>query len=419
MNLKSFAFILLILACAVGAMGQVNADIGIKSTFAGGDVTAIAEGKISLSTVDGPIVVELLPATAVKRVAADNPSLKAATDATLAEIAVGDKLLVHGLVSEDKKLITAKTVYLMTKASISEKKLKEDQDWAARGQTGTVESVDALTNLITISIRAMGPVPARKVTIKPGAKTVYKRFPPDSSEYGKAIASTIGEIEKGDELRVLGNKNADGSEVDAEIILTGSFRQTGGIVKKIDLAKGELVIEEISTKKDVTVQLLPTSNLRRLPDDIAQRLAGFQRMQMAGAMGGGGMRPPTGGQPQGGGQQTPQPTGGQQNPQQRPGGTGQGGGFGGGGGGGMRGGLDVARLPVVKIEDVKIGDAIQIVSSKPKDPKVFHAITLLTGIEPIVKAYQDMIRMGGGGGGGGQRGGGSGFSIPGLEGFGN
>ncbi len=407
----------LVFASALTGYGQASADVGIKANFAGGEVTAVSDGKISLATMDGAIEVVITDKSVFKKISPENPSLKAAVDSQLSEIAVGDKLLVTGMVSEDKKSIPAKTVYLMTKASITQKLSKEQEDWRVRGTFGSVVSVDAMTNDITVSVRGAMGAPARNVLVKPGADTEYARYAPDSIEFAKALKSKISDIEKGDEIRVLGTKNADGSEVTAEQIVTGSFKTTSGTIKSIDQEKGQVTISDVVTKKDVTVTIIETSILKQFPAEMAQRLAQFQMMQ---AMGQGGLRPPTGGQqnPQTTPQQRPQvppQQNPQANPQQRTPGQFPGGGM--GQGLGPRGGVDDAKFPLIKLADLKVGEIIGVLSTKPNDPVKIRAIKLFSGVEPFIKAAQAQAAMGGGG----QRGGGganSGFTIPGLDGFG-
>lgn len=74
-----------------------------KPSLATGDVISISEAKIVLQTKDGPIDVTLTANTEYKRVTPDNPSLKAAIASTFTEIGNGDKLVVTGFFSEDKK----------------------------------------------------------------------------------------------------------------------------------------------------------------------------------------------------------------------------------------------------------------------------------------------------------------------------
>ncbi len=409
---KNKALILLSLIVALGTItgfGQVNADVGIKATFAGGDVTAIGDNKISLKTVDGPIDVLIVSASAFKKVTAENLSLKGAVASSVSEIAVGDKLLVSGLVADDKKSITAKTVYLMSKSTIAERNSKELEDWRNRGTTGRVASVDPMTNAITVSVGS--GVMAREVIVKPGQETEFMRFSPDSNDFAKAKKSSIAEIEKGDEIRVLGNRNSDGSEVSAEKIVTGSFSQTSGTIKSIDLDKGQITIQEVWSKKVVTISVLPVSVLKQFPEETASRLAMFNAMQQ------GGFRPPDGQQNPQNAQQNPRNA--QQNPQQSPeqrtpgqmpgGGMGQ--------GGARRGGVDDSQFPVLKITDFKVGDMIAVLSSKSADPASVRAIKIYNGIKPFIDAQEAMAaRSGGQRGGGGAN---SSFTIPGLDGFGN
>lgn len=415
-NKALILFSLIIAAAAVTGFGQVNADVGIKATFAGGDVTAISDGKIALTTVDGPIEVIIVSASVFKKVTAENLSLKGAVASSVSEIAVGDKLLVSGLVAEDKKSITAKTVYLMSKSTIAERNSKELEDWRNRGTTGRVASVDPMTNAITVTVGS--GMMAREVAVKPDQATEFMRFSPDSNDFAKAKKSSIAEIEKGDEIRVLGNRNADGSEIAAEKVVTGSFSQTGGTIKSIDIEKGQITIQEVWSKKVVTISVLPVSVLKQFPAEMATRLAMFNAMQQSG------FRPPDGQQNPQNAQQNPQnaqqnPRNAQQNPQQNPeqrtpgqmpgGGMGQ--------GGARRGGVDDSQFPVLKITDFKVGDMIAVLSSKSTDPAAVRAIKIYNGIKPFIDAQEAMAaRSGGQRGGGGAN---SSFTIPGLDGFGN
>jgi hypothetical protein len=73
------------------------------------------------------------------------------------------------------------------------------------------------------------------------------------------------------------------------------------------------------------------------------------------------------------------------------------------------------RFPNIKVTDLKVGEMIAVSSTKSADPNRIRAIKLLSGVEPFLRTAQAPT----GGGRGGNRGGGdSGFSIPGLDGFG-
>ena len=103
-------------------------------------------------------------------------SPKTAVDSKFSDIGVGDKLLVTGMVSEDKKTIPAKAVYLMTKADIAQRQAKEGEEWKTRGVSGKVVSVNPTTKEITISTKGIaGEV---KTTVTPKVDAVFHRYAP-------------------------------------------------------------------------------------------------------------------------------------------------------------------------------------------------------------------------------------------------
>lgn len=346
-----------------------------KNAVITGDVISMDANKILLQTKDGELSVTLSDKTEYKRVPPDNPSLKAAVAATFAEIGTGDKLLVTGMISDDKKTLPAKSVYLMTKSDIAEKQAKEKEKWSTRGMSGRVVTVNPDTKQITVEVRGLGAASSVVLTPKPEAK--YRRYAPNSVKYSEANASTFSELKAGDMLRAVGDKSADGASFAAEEIVTGAFQTVAGTVKSIDAAKNEVVITDLQTKKDVTVELGSASLLKKFPEQMAQMMAARQ----AGAAG--------------------------------PGGQGQGQGRPIGAGGGQRGGgIDemLERFPNITAADLKVGDMIAVSSTKSTNVDRITAIKLLAGVEPFIRAAQAAN--------GGQRGQTTqSLSIPGLEGI--
>lgn len=384
----------------VGASAQI-ADVGIKPNLALGEVISVAENKIVLQTKDGAIEVVLSGATGYKRVPADNPSLKAALASSFAEIKVGDKLLVTGQVAADRKSVPAKSIFLISKSDIAQKQNKDQEEWKTRGISGRVTAVNAQTKELTVSSR--GIAGGEKTTVvKLKDKASFRRYAPDSVQFSEAKDSTFAEIKQGDMIRALGDKGTDDATFTAERIVTGAFKTVGGTIKSIDAAKNEIVVTDIQTKKDVTVAVGKNSTLKQFPAEMAQRMAQFQAMQAGGIQPGGqgGARPPRANQQDGGSpnQGTPAPGGMRA-------------------GGGMRGGtIDdmLERFPNVTIADLKVGEMIAVSSTRTNNADRITAIKLLSGVEPFLKAPQQQAK----GQGGGRRNQDSGFSIPGLEGFG-
>jgi hypothetical protein len=399
MKLRSFltiglAFVLLT-GSVLHAFGQAG---GAKASVVTGDVASIESGKIVVQTKDGALDVTVTDKTEYKRVPPDNPVLKAAVASAFSDIGVGDKLLVTGFFSDDKKTLPAKSIYLITKSDIAQKQVKESERWATRGISGRVSAVDQITRQIKIEVRGLASTTTVVLTPKEGAKVL--RYAPNSVKFSEAKASSINEIQAGDMLRALGDKSPDGASFAAEEIVTGAFRTVAGAVKIVDVAKNEVVITDAQSKKDITVELGSASVLKKFPEEMAQRMAGFQSGQAGGARPGGATGP--------GGAARPQANG------AAPGGPAGQGGPAGRGPGGARGIDDMLdRFPNITAADLKVGEVIAVSSTKNNTPERITAIKLLAGVEPFLRAAQAQAASGG------QRGQGTlSLDIPGLDGFG-
>lgn len=386
--IQIISFLLLISFVVTG-----RAQTAVKPSALTGDVVSVSDTKIVLKTAGGDVDVNLSDKTEFKRVPPENPTLKAAVPAAFSDIGVGDKLLVTGILADDKKSLPARAVYLMTKSDIAKKQAKDVERWATRGISGRVASVNMAANQMTIEVR--GLMNTTNVVVSPKADAEFKRYAPNSVKYDEALESSIAEIKAGDMFRAVGDRSADGAAFAAEEIVTGAFQTIAGAVKTIDPEKNEVVIADGRTKKDVTVSLAAFSVLKKFPEEMAMRMTQFA---------GGGMTP--GGQGGQGGEVRVRPGGGQPG-QGMPGGGRQ---F----GGGARGGIDdmFERLPVIALTDLKPGDVIAVSSSKNGHEKI-TAIKLLAGVGPFLAAAQAQAASGRGGRGGQQ----GGYSIPGLDGF--
>jgi ribosomal protein L24 len=389
---------------------------GIKTNLASGEVSAInqSENKLSLKTTDGLIEVVIGAATSFKRVPPENPAITAAVASSLSEIGEKDNVLVTGAVAADKKSIAAKTIYLMSKSDIGKKLAAEREAWRTRGISGRVVKVDFKTKHVTIATRSMAA--ETEVVVSPKENAEFMRYAPDSAKFANAVVSNLAEIKVGDQLRALGDRNADGTKFQAEKYLSGSFRTVAGKITAIDAAKNEITIEDTANKKPTVIVLNKDSVLKQFPAETAQMMA----RAMSGSMMMGGMQPPQGGQ--GGGMRPPQsgnqPTAGGQTPPNganagQPNGGGQRPAGMGGGRGGRGGDLDdmLERMPNITIEQLKVGDIIGVSSSAGTVPNRYTAFKLVSGVEPFLSIPQR-----GSGGGGNQ----PTINIPGLDGgFGN
>jgi len=384
----------------LGFVTGLSAQTAVKPSVVTGDVVSVSASRIVLKTKDGELEAVLSDKTEFKKVPPDNPVLKAAIVSEVGDISEGDKLLVTGVFGDDKKVLPARAVYLMSKSDIAQKAAKENERWATRGISGRVASVSPATNQVTIEVR--GLMNSTSVVVTPKGDALFKRYKQDSVKYNEAVESSIADIKAGDMLRAVGDKSPDGTSFAAEEVLTGAFQTFAGTVKSVDTAKNEVIVTQAGSKTDVTIVVTPTSAVKRFPEEMAQRMAGMAGGAAPGVQQGG-IRPAGG------------PPAGQQAGMRPAGAPGQGGPGGPGRGmGGARGGIDdmFERFPTIAIADLKPGDVIAVSSSKSGNPQRINAIKLLAGVGPFLQAAQMQAAAAGG-----RRGGGQTFTIPGLDGF--
>ncbi len=403
-----FSIVIFLFSGAFALVFGQTPTVSVKPSVIVGDVVTIDQTKIVVNAKSGAVNVAVTDKTEFKRVSADNPSLSAATPSAAADIVVGDRLMVTGILAADGKSIPARAVYLMAKSDIAQKQAKESEKWKTRGITGRVTALNMQSGQITIEIvGTMGATSTTVVTPKPNA--TFKRYAPDSVRFDEATTSSISDIGKGDIVRAVGDKSADGTTFAAEEVLSGAFQTIAGTVKSVDVAKNEVVITNLQTKKDVTISMGTASVLKKFPAEMAERMAGAQA-------GGGGLRPvgqggarPVGQAGQAGQVGTP-PAG--TTPAGSTPGAGRPGGFGGGRAGGANIEDMLDRFPNITATDLKAGDMIAVSSTRTANPDRITAIKLLAGVEPFLRMAQATS-----GRGGGQGAAQTGFQIPGLDGI--
>ena len=394
--------ITLAIILSLAALSGVLAQTAPKASLIQGDLASISDTKLVVKTKDGDVEVLLSEKTEYKKMPPENLKFSAALEAAKSDLVVGDKLVASGFLSDDKRSMPARTVYLISNRELAQKNAKDSERWVNRGISGRVASVDPATNRVTIEVR--GLMNTTSVVVTPKSDAIFKRYKPDSVKYSEAVESTIGDIKPGDMLRAVGDRGAEGTTFTAEEILTGAFQTVAGTVKSVDTAANEIVVTQAGTNTDVTIAVTPNSAVKRFPEEMAQRMAGF------GAAGGGAGQPGQGGiRPAGAA-----PAGGQRPAGAGPGGQGR---PMGGGPGGARGGIDdmFERFPVISIADLKPGDVIAVSSSKNGNSQKINAIKLLAGVGPFLQAARMQAAQGGRGRG--VAGGGETFTIPGLDGF--
>ena len=416
-----------------GIAAQAQAPAPAASVSQLGTVKTVSGNTVMLATDAGQTVTVTVPSGAqVLQLAVGSTDLKTGKPSQFSEIAVGDRVLATGKGGQSATNFNALRIILIKSTAITQMQEAQQADWKARGTGGIVSSVDSVKGTILFESGS------KKLTILTSSTTKFRRFEDGSVKYEDSKPGTLAQIRPKDQLQVLGNKSADGLTIQAEEIMSGSFLNLSGLLMSIDPATGKITFKDLATKKIMTVNVTSNCDMRSIPLQTATMLA---------------MRSNGGGGGRGGGR------------------GGRGGGRGGGGGGGGEangeagGGASVAnaavpdaalaaigvdstlgttaagagatgaaagsatqedtagafrrsagadlsqmmpRLPAIKLTDLKIGDAVMVVASEPSPgASTVDAITLLSGVEPILTANPNGgmslgMSIGGGGGGGGE-----------------
>ncbi|MFZ1974208.1 MAG: DUF5666 domain-containing protein [Candidatus Acidiferrales bacterium] len=358
---------------AIPAQSQTQAQSPLTQQV--GTVKAINGNTLTLASDAGAeVTVTVQDTTKIVQVAPGSKDLKSAVAIHLTDLQPGDRILVRSRPSPDGKSGTAVGIIAMKATDVAAKKTQETEDWQKHGIGGLVSAVDPATGTITISTGA-GPT-AKTVAVHTTKNTVLRRYAPDSVKFDDAKSAPLDQIKPGDQLRARGTRNADGSEFQADEIVWGTFRNIAGIIISVDPSANTITLTDLITKKPVAVKITDQSQLRKLPERMAQFIA----IRLKGAGGGAPGAAPAA-------TQNSSPTTSRGGAAAGTEGASNGGQHAGGAGGGRADFQQIVnRLPPATLSDFQKGDAIMVVSTQGTDSGGVTAITLLGGVEPILAA---------------------------------
>jgi hypothetical protein len=343
-----------------------------------GTVKSINGNEITLTTGSGSEVSILIQdTTRILRTTPQQTSLKDATAMTLQELQVGDRVLIRGTPSGDGKSIVASSAIVMKKSDVDAHQDQQREEWRRQGVGGLVKVIEPASGAIDISVASFAGT--KNITIHTSKSTMIRRYAPNSVQFDDAKPGTLDQIKPGDQLRARGKHSDDGTEIEAEEIVSGSFRNIAGTVSSIDAGQSIISVMDLITKKPVTVKIAPDSQVRQLPAMFAQRIA--MRLK------GGNVqddRAESGGQPNSGSRPDSVPTA--ESASGQPRGPRGSGGFPGGNRGGGPPSFQqmLSRLPAATLADLHKGDAVMIVATEGSANSDPTAITVLSGVEPLL-----------------------------------
>ncbi len=330
------------------------------AVHAAGTVQGITGSVITLKTDAGQQYTVQVPDTAkLLQIAPGSKDLTAATPFALTDIANGDRILVNATAADQPTVLNASRIVLMKAQAIATLHASEQTDWRQRGSGGLVKSVNPAAQTITIAGSG------KTITIQLQRTTILRRYAPDSVDFAAAVPSTFAQILPGDQLRVRGDKSADGLTITADEIVSGSFLNIAGPITAIDLAGGTITVKDLTTKRSILIHTTTGTSLKKLDPRAAMMFAARANgaTPAAGAGTGAAAAP------------------------------GAAGANAGGGAAGMpaRPRFDLAqsiqRLPAVPLSDLHVNDAVMVVASAPDSAGTsVTAITILGGVEQILSA---------------------------------
>jgi hypothetical protein len=316
-----------------GSRSQISGTV----THVGSDIP-----QLSLKSDRGAEVsVAVTERTIVLRVPPGETDSRKGARIALTDVSSGDRVVIVGAPPTDPRVWVATAVFVMTRSDVASLQQKDQEDWRKRGTTGIVSAVDPAARTVTIRGGQ------HTYTVRPSEKAAYLRYALDSPRFADARPSTFAEIKAGDQLRVLGNKTEDGATIQAERVVSGSFRQIAATITSVNPQTGELLVKDLATKKPLTIKVDSDSTMKRLPEQAARTLA---RRYAPGA---------------------------------RPSGAGN-------GSGDVGPVLD--NLPAMPLSELKPGDAIMVSTTQGSTAERVTAIMLLAGVEPLLTASTTATR---------------------------
>ena len=340
-----------------------------------GVIKSVQPDSITVTAESGrELTAKLAATTKILRVPPGEKDLKNATALQPQELQPGDRVLVRGQAAPDAHTIVADAVIVMKQADVSAKQQRDREDWQKRGVGGLVNKVDTATGTVTISSGGFGA--GKTIAVHVSKETILRRYAPDSVKFDDAKPAPLDQIKVGDQLRARGARSQDGADLTTEEIVSGTFRNIAGTITAIDAANNSITVKDLIAKATVVVKVSADSQMKKLPAEMAQRIA----MRLKGSAGANG---DTAGA-QNASAQSAAPLGNDRRGSDFAAGRGQ------DGAQGANGAPDfqrlLGRLPNSTLADLQKGDAVMIVSTEGDDSGAVTAITLLAGVDAILTA---------------------------------
>ena len=358
-----------------------------------GTISAVGSGSLTVKTDAGVGRKVTVPdGVKLQRIAPGEKDLSKAATIQFSDLAIGDRVLVRLAPEPATDPVTAIGIIAIPQADLAQKQQKDREEWQKNGVGGLVKSVDPGTGNIVVTSGAGAT--QKTIILHTTPTTELRRYATDSINFDDAKPAPLEVIKPGDQLRAKGAKSADGTEVAATAVVSGSFRNISGTIASINTGTMTVTLKDLATKQMVNIHIGPDAQMRKLPENMAKMLANANKPAAEGSP----STPSAGSVPASATPATangttgtpdthphrPAPAASGEQPS-----TGSDSAAGEAGRSGRHGsGGDpqqmIARAPAIHLSDLQKGDAIMLVSTQGTTDVT--AITLLAGVEPLLQA---------------------------------
>jgi Cu/Ag efflux protein CusF len=333
--------LLLVLCCTSSLLAQGNpsAPASGQAVRPIGVILALdlAAKRVTIKTDAGSeLTIAFEEATRFLRVAPGAKDLENAATISVSELTVGDRILARGRSGGDPGSFAATSIIVMSQGDLARKHAAERAEWEKRGVGGVITALNPASREITINLSTTAGAKPMVIAFAPGA--VLRRYAPNSVKFSDARPSRFEELKAGDQIKALGTANEDRSRFTAEALVAGSFRAIAATVVSLDAAQNTILLTDLATNKRLQAQVTSDSTVRRLSAEVVQMLA--TRNQAGNSSG----QEPKDLQPL------------------------------------------IEKLPQLNPASLKPGDAVILSFASGADASRITAITLLAGVEPLLKA---------------------------------
>jgi hypothetical protein len=258
---------LLTVTSAFGQAGTTQASAAQSRIV--GEVTAVdkAANQVTIKADDGAtIIITTIPTTSVLRLPAGETAAQNAVKISLGDIAVGDRIFAKGTVAGGGIPVVVSQI-VVSGATVSASPAPQRLEARNRGLNGRVTALNPDKKEISVQSRSRDGVGT--ITIQASDATRFFRYAPDSLDIKNASRSSFAGLKVGDQLRALGETNADGTRFTADEIISGLIGRAGGQVTAANPAANEITVKNSQTGQSLTITVGPHSMLRHVSAEAA------------------------------------------------------------------------------------------------------------------------------------------------------